>query len=377
MKHLLLILLLSTTFLFADRKPSDAQIDEGIRLIYNLNFNEAEKHFRKIIADYPEHPSGKFFLAMVDWWRILLDVDSEDKDEIFFAKLEDVIFQCDGILKKDPKNYDALFFKGGSIGYRGRLRAIRESWLKAADDAVSAYPLVEEAYKINPNEKDIDLGFGIYNYYLSVVPEKYPIAKPFLSFFPKADKNLGITQLTNAANFGRFSKYEAQYFLLTIYFGFEYNYFEAERYANMLNQAFPENSVFLRYLGRIKYITGQSDKAIDLFTKICDGYKSRKYGYTMLYNREASYYLGAIYKIMGDNDKAWQYLMECRQLSFKVDKKGASGFLVNSSLYLGNICDQKGDRTNALKYYNELLNYKEFQNSHFLAKKYIETPFGK
>ena len=40
------------------------------------------------------------------------------------------IFQCDKLLDVDEKNVDALFFKGGAIGFRGRLRAIRESWLK-------------------------------------------------------------------------------------------------------------------------------------------------------------------------------------------------------------------------------------------------------
>src|SRR3970040_2062037 len=101
-------------FLTYNANPQDSRFDSlvsaGIKEIYNIKFPEAEKTFRKIIADYPDHPSGRFFLAMIDWWKILIDLDSEENDEIFFLKLEDVIFQCDQILDKDPDNIDALFF---------------------------------------------------------------------------------------------------------------------------------------------------------------------------------------------------------------------------------------------------------------------------
>ena len=149
----------------------DSVITTGIKQIYNIKFSQAETTFRRLIADYPEHPAGRFFLAMIDWWKILLDPDNESYDEIFFQKLEDVIYQCDQVLEKNPNNVDALFFKGGSIGFRGRLRAFRESWLKAADDGREALPIVEQAASLDPNNMDVQLGFGIYNYYASVIPE--------------------------------------------------------------------------------------------------------------------------------------------------------------------------------------------------------------
>jgi hypothetical protein len=47
---------------------------------------------------------------MIDWWKILLDLDNEQYDDIFFQKLEDVIYQCDEILSRDSQNVDALIF---------------------------------------------------------------------------------------------------------------------------------------------------------------------------------------------------------------------------------------------------------------------------
>ncbi|HSL90748.1 MAG TPA: hypothetical protein VK870_15700, partial [Ignavibacteriaceae bacterium] len=130
MKKLLVIFFLLTITVFTQSDFED-RVQDGIKQIYNIKFDDAERTFRNLIADYPDHPSGRFFLAMIDWWKILLELDNEDRDDIFFQKLEDVIFQCDQILKKDKSNVDALFFKGGAIGFRGRLRALRESWLKA------------------------------------------------------------------------------------------------------------------------------------------------------------------------------------------------------------------------------------------------------
>ncbi|OGU78066.1 MAG: hypothetical protein A2W11_12955, partial [Ignavibacteria bacterium RBG_16_35_7] len=229
----------------------DSLVTTGIKQIYSINFSDAEVTFRKLMADYPGHPSGRFFLAMIDWWRILLDLDVETYDELFFQKIEDVIYNCEQILEKDPNNIDALFFKGGAIGFRGRLRAYRESWLKAADDGREALPIVEQASILDPENRDVQLGFGIYNYYADVIPDRYPLLKPLMIFFPDGNREKGIEQLTNTALRGKYAKYEARYFLMTLYYTYENNPYKAEEFANMLVSDFPNNPIFEKWQGRI------------------------------------------------------------------------------------------------------------------------------
>lgn len=251
MKKVFLFFLTITFSISAQTSDFDSRVNDGIKQIYNIKFTEAEKTFRSVMADYPEQPAGRFFLAMIDWWKILLDPDNESYDEIFFQKIEDVIYQCDQILDKNPKDVNALFFKGGSIGFRGRLRAFRESWLKAADDGREALPIVEEAAALDPNNMDVQLGFGIYNYYASVIPNEYPMIKPLMIFFPDGDKEKGIQQLKNTALNGKFAKYEARYFLMTLYYRYENNSMLADDYAKMLTDDFPDNPVFEKWRGRI------------------------------------------------------------------------------------------------------------------------------
>ncbi len=44
-----------------------------------------------------------------------------------------------------------MFYKGGALGYRGLVRSLRESWLKAAEDGREALNLLQKAYDINKN----------------------------------------------------------------------------------------------------------------------------------------------------------------------------------------------------------------------------------
>jgi len=374
--RLLIILFLFFSTSNSQNKLLDSLSAEGIKQIYNIQFEEAEKTFRRIIADFPEHPSGRFFLAMIDWWKIMLNPDNESFDDIFFQKLEDVIYQCDEILEKDPENIDALFFKGGSIGFRGRLRAFRESWIKAADDGREALPIVQRASELDSNNVDVQLGFGIYDYYAAVIPEQYPLIKPLMIFFPSGDKEKGINQLHNTAMNGKFAKYEARYFLMTLYFNYEDNPYKAAEYASMLTADFPDNPVFQRWAGRIEARRGDYSAASRVFKNILlkagNGY--RGFGQDKV-KREAHYYIAYNYRNIGQLDSAEYFFNQCARISKKIDKENESGFLINSYLYLGMINDMLGKRKEAVKYYKELLDMREYGRSHTLAKEYLEKPF--
>ncbi len=347
----------------------DERIERGIYHIYNIEFEEAEKIFRSLLTDFPENPAGRFFLAMVDWWKILLDVDNESFDMMFFQKIEDVIFHCDQILKKDKKNIDAYFFKGGAIGFRGRLRALRDSWLKAADDGREALPIVEYASKLDPNNQDVQLGFGIYSYYASVIPEQYPYINPLMFFFPKGDKEKGIQQLKRTAESGKYARYEAQYFLMTLYFNYEKNYEEAFKYADKLSSLFPKNPSFQRWLGRIYARLGDWKNVDSVFSNYLQKAKSHLYGFTFPYGlREANYYVAVHLKNEQLLDSSKYHFQKCIEISNEIDKDEDSGFRINSTIYLAQIAEENKDIKSSIDYYRKVLKMKNWNNSHQLAE---------
>lgn len=368
----ILSLILTVTVLPQDQNTI---IDHGIKDVYSLNFPAAETKFRSLLRDNPKNPAGLFYLAMIDWWKILVDLDDQSKDDLFFKKLDDVIYVCDEILDEDPNNFDALFFKGGAIGFRGRLRSLRESWLKAADDGREALPIVNKVLKLQPRNADILLGTGIYSYYMSVIPDEYPAVKPLLIFFPSGDKAQGLKDLQRVAEKGRFAKYEAMYFLMTLYQEFERDAQSSEKYAKMLTELFPENPVFLKWRGRAAVMRGDYPLIKDIYTKLYAGAQAGKFGFSQKLKRETTYYLGFYYKALGQWDSSKTFLTEAVELSKKIDRSDPSGYWVNSLLYLGMAYDKLNMRDEALKCYRDVLDIKEYSNSHRLAKMYINEPY--
>ena len=375
MKKIFLFILLYGVSISAQTSDFDSRVSQGIKQIYNIKFTEAEKTFRSVMADYPQHPAGRFFIAMIDWWKILLDPDNESYDEIFFQKLEDVIYQCDQLLDKNPKDVEALFFKGGSIGFRGRLRAFRESWLKAADDGREALPIVEEAASLDPNNMDVQLGFGIYNYYASVIPNEYPMIKPLMIFFPNGDKEKGIQQLKNTATNGKFAKYEARYFLMTLYYHYESNSILAEEYSKLLQEDFPDNPVFEKWRGRIAVRRGDFVLADSVFKDVLAKADTKLFGYNTPNSlREASYYVGNNYKNNGEFDSAKIFLKKCILESEKIDEEGEeSGFQVNAYIYLAQIAEVLKQNEDAIRIYEKILNIKDYGNSHSIAENSLKN----
>ncbi len=351
------------------------KIRESIDHIYNIEFDQAEEILRPLVREHPEHPAGHFFLAMVEWWRILITFDDESRDDRFYRMLEGVIDVCDRRLKKDPRDVTALFFKGGSIGFRGRLRANRGSWFSAASDGIGALPIVRKAYELDPRNKDILLGIGIYNYYADVVPEKYPIVKPLLMFFPSGDRRAGLRQLREASDEGTYARVEATYFLMQNMYLFEKDFRAALDLATKLHEAYPRNPVFHRYLGRCYISLGRLNEAARVFAGVADRYGKQQEGYDTYDGREAFYYLGRYHFFRGEFDEARERFLQSDQLSRKVDKEGPSGFRAMANLHLGMISDARGKREEAKQYYRIVLAMDEYQRSHRDARAYLKAPY--
>ncbi len=355
----------------------DSLVKAGVDQIYGIEFDIAEKTFDTVLREYPKHPSGKFFKAMITWWRILLDLDNESLDDKFYDQLEECIDQCDEILDNNEKNVDALFFKGGSIGFRGRLLAIRESWFKAALDGKEGLGIVYKAYEADPKNSDIQLGFGIYHYYADVIPSKYPAVKPFMVFFPKGDKIKGLKELEYVAWNGRYARIESRYFLMTLNFQFEENMNDTRRWGKILLNDFPNNPNFQKYYGLTFVKENNYPEAVKTFRDIYNKCLKGMPGYNKRAEREASYYIAMDYKLRDKVDSAAAFFEKSEKLSRQIDKNEESGFLINTVFYLGMLYDQLGMREKAIKYYKETLDMRERNDSHKYAEQYLKTPYKK
>jgi len=353
----------------------DKKIREGIKATYDLDFARADEAFGIVARERPDHPAGAFFLAMVDWWRILIAIEDESRDQAFYRKLEAVIDHCDRLLDKNDNDLAGLFFKGGAIGFRGRLYATRKSWFKAAGDGRDAMPIVQKAARLAPKNADVNFGLGINNYYAAVLPDRYPLLKPVMLFLPKGDRSKGIRQLKSASEKGRYANWEAMYFLVQVLSTFENKPSAALPYARMLSDEFPRNPVFQRLLGRIHVKLSDWRRAVPLFTKVLTRCGEKWTGYGPAAEREATYYLGYEAMLRNEHSAALRFFNRCVSVSLAIEDEEASGFRVLALLRSGMLHDVLNQRQEALKRYNQVLAQRDYNNSHSFAKSYKAKPY--
>jgi hypothetical protein len=356
---------------------ADFYTQRGVDFIYTLQFDSAKSEFNQLIKIKPDHPGGHFFLAMVEWWKILIDLNNKNNDDNFYSLIEKVIQLCDKKLDNNPDDVTALFFKGGAIGFRGRLRVHREEWLPAANDGRLAVPIIHQEYKLEPNNVDILLGMGIYNYYRDVIPEEYPFVKPLVIFFPSGDKMLGMQQLRLASEKARYANVEATYFLIQILSNYEKKFSQALPLALNLYKKYPNNPVFHRYVGRLYSSLGKWDDMYKISTEVISHSLSNQPGYNESTLREAYFYAGLYHMNYLKNDSALQYFYKCDELSRILDITEQSGFMVMSNLKIGMIYDLQNKRDLAIIQYDKVSNMTAYQGSRDMAKQYLKKPYGK
>jgi tetratricopeptide (TPR) repeat protein len=355
----------------------EAIAKQGIDHVYNLEFEEADKDFAELIRLRPSHPAGHFFLAMVDWWRILVDLEDESRDEKFLDSLDHVITLSDSMLDRNPDDVDAIFFKGGALGFQGRLKFHRNDYLGAANAGRKALPLVETAFSLDPSNYDILFGTGIYNYYAEVIPNEYPFVKPLLLFIPSGDRAKGLAQLTVAAEKGRYASTEAAYFLMQTYYFYEHDYARVLDLARKLTDRFPNNMIFHRYLGRAYAAMANWPMAESVLTEIVARCRRGQRGYTAFIEREATYSLGVTFLALGRLEDALANLYRCDELSRQTDKGEPSGFMAMANLKIGNIYDLQGKRDLAVVQYNKVLGMKDYKDSQAQARNYLKVPYAR
>ena len=251
-----------------DAPDVQREAQRGLDLLYDMQFEEAERIFEQIDREHPKHPIGPFLLALNTWWEILIDLSDTAHDDEFFDEMKEVIKRSERLLKRDRNNFDAAFFKGAALGFRGRLRSNRGDWFKAAMDGKNAMKYVLQVAEKDPKNDDYVFGKGIYDYYADVIPDRHPFVKPVMVFFPNGDRERGLKLLQRTAEKGRFIQTEAAYFLAQIYYIYERDLVKTSEYVDWLRREHPNNSFFHTLEGRVLARRGRWEEAREVFGEV-------------------------------------------------------------------------------------------------------------
>lgn len=361
--------------------PIEHQIKRGINQTYNMDYAQADVTFDSVIAADPSHPSGYFFKAMVNFWRAITNTDNTGYDEAYRRMLDEAIIRADKLLEANEYDLAGLFYKGASLGMRARIFAIRPNWTDAvalllgdAKDGVRYLNMLEE---VIPSNGDILFGRGLYNFYVEAIKQDHPSLASLISFFAEGNKRAGLQMLELAGERAYYSKTEAQYELMKIYYLYEKNYHTSYKYAKILAAQYPNNSNFLHYLGFNQVSLGMLDQYDSTYRVMLARARARKEGYTIKQAREAMYFIGQaqLSRRNGNLDTAMYYLYNSNLLSRKITPNEVTWWIPKSELQVGMAYDLRGDRKNALMMYDRVLSMKDMSGTHAEALRYKQNPY--
>lgn len=353
--------------------PDYQQLQQGIGKIYSVQFDSATAIFDSYLKKHPNRPEGYFFYAMVKWWQIILDIENPLLDEPFLSAMDDVIEKCDRLIDDNTIPDVALYYKGGCLGFKARLLGNRKQWISAANNGRKAYPIVSAALDGDFKFVDAKFGIGIYKYYAEIIPDKYPILKPLLYFFPEGNKKEGIQALLDVKENGLFAKDEATYFLISIYNNYENNSSEAYKLSGELVRKYPNNPFFQLSYASAQITNGYPEQAnINLLTYLSNIEKSVPY-YQSYQKTQVYYALGLSQYYVGKNDNALLYFDKSIQYYRSSSKNSQTNYYIESLLHSAELLKKMGQNKEADKRYQLVLTLPNNGSTHQRAQKGIST----
>ena len=351
-----------------------AEAQAGLDRLYDMDFNGADAAFSGIARRYPDHPVGPFLQALSPWWEIQVNSLDESRDDSFLDAMDEVLDRCERRLKKNREDVDALFFSAGAHALRGRLYSDRGRWFRAARDGQKALHDLQEVRKRDPQNPDLLLGVGLFDYLVDVVPKKHPFLRPFTAFFPKGSRERGLAEMAQAVEKGKFVSTEAAFSLLQVYFVFEDDYASSLHYARLLRERYPDNSLFHVYEGRNFARLNLWGEARRTLQEVAERQTAGKPGYRGDVAEQALFLLSRDAVRRRQYAEALDFLDRLEKMPRR--GKEESVYKTLGRLYRGMCLDAQGQRDQALFWYREVRAARGPDSARDLAKGFLKAPYS-
>lgn len=356
------------------KKPKvNEQILRGIDLIYEREFDDAEDLFRKVIAKSQDKPAGYFYLAMVSWSRLASGFWSPVNVKEFKKRIDRAIEVAEARVDKDGADSYDFFYLGGALGFKGRFELMKGNWASSfflARDAIAALKICSE---MDPDNKDVLLGLGTFDYYTARLSG---ILK-FLTYFlvHEGDIEKGLKKLTVASKEAIYSSTEAKTVLLYIYLFGEQDFTKALDLSTELAERYRKNPRFQVLLG-VSYIRLEMDPQYrDMVSKLrLRSTEASKREVAPMWEKRALY-LESIYDLFhGLYPEARSRL---RKILDHKDPENDPTMIAWPLIKTGMSYELENNRDEAKKYYDQVLNMENASGAQFVAKKLLESPLKK
>lgn len=345
----------------------------GIELLYDLEFDGAERIFSRVVSERPGIPIGYFYMAMVSWSRLSIGFWNTETLREYVDRIDLTISVAKTRIENREADSFDYFYLGGALGFKGRFELMRHNWFSSYLLAYDAIEALRTCQKMDPSNVDVLLGLGIYDYYTA----KLSGAVKFLTylFLYKGNKDEGIRKLKTAADNAVYSAIESKSMLLHIYLFMEEDFRKALPFARDLGGKFKKNPRY-KYLEGIVYIRGNQDAQYtdDLnFIRAESGRQESKQKAQLWANQ--ALYLEASYHLFRNQPE--QARAKLDSILAQVDPVADPAMVAWPLLKRGMSYDLEGKRDKALEVYRSVLAMENGAGAQFLAEKGIDETIKK
>lgn len=246
----------------AERVRLDNLRAEGLKAMYNLDYETARRRFKEMTQAFPNHPAGPQHLAASIWLQTLhesrrlqgslytvdvLKTKSEGQAdprivEQFRAWTKQAKQLSEARLKTSPRDAEALYFLGATEALKaGFTAAVERRYISALRDGSRSIDLHRDTLKVDPNFHDAEITIGLYDYVLGGLPLPIKVLASLTGM--RGSKRRGIETLQRVAAKGTWARDDAKVLLLGI-FKIEERFADALALSRELAAKYPRNYLF-------------------------------------------------------------------------------------------------------------------------------------
>ena len=369
----IILIVLFTVFSLNTINANPKNINElgikGIDLVFDMQFEQANKIFDEMIRMDPENPIGYFLKSKSYLWMYIFCTNDKEHIEKYLELSSKTIDIAKKMLDKNEDDIDALFYIGNAYGYIGRWHGETGSWIKAFWYGRKGTNYLKKVIKKDPDYYDAYLGLGMYHYYVDVLP-KVIKALSFLLGGLEGDSEKGIDEVILASSKGNLTRGEAKFLLASeIYFNFEKNYETALPLLKELTTNYPHNHFYKLRLAECYRNLYKYDLSVQTIEKALQSESLNEYPYL---RSQIYFLLGGIYSEMNEFNQAILAYNNAYKIS--QSEKGNKSWVYGWSLFnIGYNYEMMGLIDKAHEYYSQIKR-KDNEGAYKYALAMIKNP---
>ncbi|MBI5622912.1 MAG: tetratricopeptide repeat protein [Elusimicrobia bacterium] len=253
-------------------------LSDGIKNLYDLEYEASRGDFRKLIESEPDNPLGYLFESAQIWWQSSAEYGlfkgTPTLQGLFEQDIEFALKKAKPLLKAkdDAVETDGHFVTGMALGTKGMWNILRWNWLAACVEGKKALGHLKDTIKADPEYYDAYLGLGIFDYQAAHLPA---VVKPVaLLCGARGNEKRGLERMQLAMEKGRYLRRQAAQFMASIYIIDQQDYARALTLIHGLRADYPDSPYFKYLEAVIKFRLGDWSGSLPLVKELSAAFQA-------------------------------------------------------------------------------------------------------